>query len=132
MMLGRKINSLIPFRPSAGRQRKKGWKRRRRGDDGLVREERRRFPVWLAKNARLTEAISAELGTARQRSERTAGPARRFKDFTWSALDSGSRPRRVIGKAEWSGEGQRCRYQGHEERRLSRTRTPSYVELRVR
>jgi len=28
--------------------------------------------------------------------------ARRFKDFTWSTLDSWSRTRRVIGKAEWT------------------------------
>jgi hypothetical protein len=57
----------------------------------------------LAKNARLTAAIAAELDAARQQSERTDGPARRFKDFAWSTLDSWSRVRRVIGKAEWTG-----------------------------
>jgi hypothetical protein len=57
----------------------------------------------LAKNARLTAAIAAELDAARRHSERTDGPARRFKDFTWSTLDSWSRARRVIGKAEWTG-----------------------------
>ena len=57
----------------------------------------------LAKNARLTAAIAAELDTARQHSEHTGRPARRFKDFTWSTLDSWSRSRRVIGKAEWTG-----------------------------
>ena len=53
--------------------------------------------------ARLTAAIAAELAAARQHSEQTGKPARRFKDFTWSTLDSWSRTRRVIGKAEWTG-----------------------------
>ena len=64
----------------------------------------------LAKNGRLTAAIAGELAAARQHSEQTGqhseqtgGPARRFKDFTWSTLDSWSRPRRVVGKAEWTG-----------------------------
>jgi hypothetical protein len=34
---------------------------------------------------------------------RTGRPARRFKDFRWSTLDSWSRERRVIGKAEVTG-----------------------------
>jgi len=29
-------------------------------------------------------------------------PARRFKDFSYSTLDSWSRRRRVVGKAEWA------------------------------
>ncbi|MGE4049094.1 MAG: transposase, partial [Acetobacteraceae bacterium] len=33
---------------------------------------------------------------------RTGKPARRFKDFRWSTLDSWSRRRRVIGRAEWT------------------------------
>jgi hypothetical protein len=53
--------------------------------------------------ARLTAAIAAELAAARQHSEQTGKPARRFKDFTWSTLDSWSATRRVIGKAEWTG-----------------------------
>ena len=57
----------------------------------------------LAKNVRLTAEIAAELDVARQHSEQTAKPARRFKDFTWSTLDSWSRSRGVIGKAEWTG-----------------------------
>jgi hypothetical protein len=39
---------------------------------------------------------------ARGAAERTGKPARRFKGFTWSALDSWVHPRRVIGKAEWT------------------------------
>jgi hypothetical protein len=82
-----------------------------RADSGFTREE---LMGWcerngvdylfgLAKNARLTAAITAELDAARQHSERTDKPARRFKDFIWSTLDSWSRSRRVIAEAEWTG-----------------------------
>jgi hypothetical protein len=33
----------------------------------------------------------------------TGRPARRFKDFIWSTLDSWSHERRVVAKAEWTG-----------------------------
>jgi hypothetical protein len=84
-----------------------------RADAGFAREELMRwcehngvdFLFGLAKNARLTAAIAGELAAARQHSEQTGRPARRFKDFTWSTLDSWSRSRRVVAKAEWtSGE----------------------------
>src|SRR3954449_4228674 len=42
------------------------------------------------------------MAAARAAAERTGKPARRFKDFRWSTLDSWSRIRRVIGKAEWT------------------------------
>jgi hypothetical protein len=82
-----------------------------RADSGFAREE---LMSWcerngvdylfgLAKNARLNAAITAELDVARQHSERTGKPARRFKDFIWSTLDSWSRSRRIIAKAEWTG-----------------------------
>jgi len=82
-----------------------------RADSGFARDELMGwcerngvdFLLGLAKNPRLTAAIAAELDDARRHSERTARPARRFKDFTWSTLDSWSRSRRVIGKAEWTG-----------------------------
>ena len=82
-----------------------------RADSGFAREELMGwcerngvdFLFGLAKNARLTSTIAAELDAARQHSERTGKPARRFKDFAWSTLDSWSRPRRVVGKAEWTG-----------------------------
>ncbi len=82
-----------------------------RADSGFAREELMGwcerngvdFLFGLAKNARLTREISAELDAARRHSERAGKPARRFKDFTWSTLDSWSRSRRVIAKAEWTG-----------------------------
>ena len=90
-----------------------------RADSGFAREELMSwceqngvdFLFGRAKNARLTEAIGAELDAARRHSEQTAGPARRFKDFTWSTLDSWSRSRRVIGKAEWTGGAANPRFE---------------------
>ena len=41
--------------------------------------------------------------TAALESIQTGRPARCFKDFTWSTLDSWSRSRRVVGKAEVTG-----------------------------
>jgi hypothetical protein len=82
-----------------------------RGDSGFAREalmawceaNRVDFLFGLARNERLEEAIKAELLMAAVDSIRTGKPARRFKDFTWSTLDSWSRNRRVIGKAEVTG-----------------------------
>ena len=56
----------------------------------------------LARNARLVAEIGAELAAAQEESLRTGKPARRFKDLTWSTLDSWSRSRRVVAKAEWT------------------------------
>ena len=60
------------------------------------------FVFGLARNARLVDEIYVELAQAEEEAERTARPARRFKDFRYSTLDSWSRRRRVIGKAEWT------------------------------
>jgi hypothetical protein len=46
--------------------------------------------------------IEAELAAAKATADSTGRPARRFKDFHWSTLDSWSRRRRVIAKAEWT------------------------------
>jgi hypothetical protein len=92
-------------------QIRRRWPRVRillRGDSGFAREalmvwceaNRVEFLFGLARNERLTEAIKAELTTAALESVRTDRSARCFKDFTWSTLDSWSRSRRVIGKAE--------------------------------
>jgi hypothetical protein len=56
----------------------------------------------LARNRRLVGAIATELAQAQQQSHATGKPARRFRDFRWSTLDSWSRERRVIAKAEWT------------------------------
>jgi hypothetical protein len=82
-----------------------------RGDSGFAREalmawceaNRVDFLFGLARNQRLEAAINTELMAASLDSLRTGRPARRFKDFRWSTLDSWSRERRVIGKAEVTG-----------------------------
>jgi len=82
-----------------------------RADSGFAREALMRwcelnrvdYLFGLARNERLTAAIAAELQEAQQLGERTGKPARRFKDLTWSTLDSWSRARRVVAKAEWTG-----------------------------
>jgi hypothetical protein len=81
-----------------------------RADSGFCREpimawceaNRIDYVFGLARNARLTAEIETEMRGACAEAEKTGKPARRFKDFRWSTLDSWSRTRRVIGKAEWT------------------------------
>ena len=81
-----------------------------RADSGFAREdlmgwcERNRvdFLFGLAKNARLVAEIERALAEAQAESAATGRPARRFRDFRWSTLDSWSRRRRVVAKAEWT------------------------------
>ena len=81
-----------------------------RGDSGFCREalmayceaNRVDYVFGLARNERLAAEIVAEMAAARDEAERRGKPARRFKDFRWSTLDSWSRMRRVVGKAEWT------------------------------
>ena len=56
----------------------------------------------LARNPRLAAMIENELAAAKSASEASGKPARRFKEFSWTTLDSWSRERRVIAKAEWT------------------------------
>ena len=82
-----------------------------RADSGFAREElmawcerhRVDFLFGLAKNARLVAEIAPELAEAQAESTATGQPARRFAEFRWSTLDSWSRRRRVVAKAEWTG-----------------------------
>jgi len=79
-----------------------------RADSGFAREatmawceaHRVDFVFGLARNPRLVEEISIEMAWAEEEAARTGQPARRYKDFRWSTLDSWSRRRRVVGKAE--------------------------------
>ena len=79
-----------------------------RADSGFAREA---LMAWcedngvdylfgLAQNPRLVGEIADELAEAAVESAGTCAPARRFKDFLWTTLDSWSRRRRVVGKAE--------------------------------
>ena len=79
-----------------------------RADSGFAREalmawceaNRVDYLFGLARTARLEAEIAAELAEAAAESQATGRPARRFRDFMWTTLDSWSRRRRVIGKAE--------------------------------
>jgi hypothetical protein len=82
-----------------------------RADSGFAREalmawceaHRVDFLFGLALNDRLVEEIHVELAQAEEAAAHSGKPARRFKDFRWSTLDSWSRRRRVVAKAEWTG-----------------------------
>jgi len=89
-----------------------------RADSGFCREalmawcEQNRVDcvLGLAKNDRLHAEIAPELIEAREDFEATGEPARAFRDFTYQTLDSWSRPRRVIGKAEYLPQGENPRF----------------------
>ena len=95
------------------RQIRARWPRVRillRADSGFAREalmawcEQNRvdFLFGLARNARLVEELAIDLAWVEHEATQTGRPARRFRDFRWSTLDSWSRRRRVVGKAEWT------------------------------
>jgi hypothetical protein len=97
-------------------QIRRRWPRTRillRADSGFAREtlmawremNQVDFVFGLARNARLVEEISVELLQAEAEASATGKPARRFKDFRYATLDSWSRRRRVVAKAD----GQRAR-----------------------
>lgn len=69
----------------------------------MLQNHRVDYLFGLARNTRLTAELEPEMTEARAKAEKTGQPARRFRDFTWSTLESWSRTRRVIGKAEWTG-----------------------------
>lgn len=59
------------------------------------------FVLGLARNPRLERTIASEMEQARIESARTGLPFRSYKDFEYRTLDSWSRTRRVVGKAEY-------------------------------
>jgi hypothetical protein len=89
-----------------------------RADSGFAREElmawceanRVDYLFGLARNRRLLDQIETELTAAAAEHTLTGKPARRFKDFTYTTLDSWSRSRRVIGKAEHLDKGANPRF----------------------
>ncbi len=89
-----------------------------RGDSGFCREHLMRwceannvdFLFGLAKNTRLLRALEPELAQAAEQFAQTGLAARRFKDFSYRTLDSWSRERRVVGKAEHLAKGPNPRF----------------------
>ena len=89
-----------------------------RADSGFCREEimawcennRVDYILGLAKNSRLKEAIAGELEQAKELYEESGEASRVFKDFLYQTLESWSRARRVIGKAEHLEKGSNPRF----------------------
>ena len=89
-----------------------------RGDSGFCREPLMRwceengvdYVLGLAKNVRLVAALQPELALAEQQYKATGHAARVFKDFSYQTLDSWSRTRRVVGKAEHLDKGPNPRF----------------------
>jgi hypothetical protein len=68
------------------------------------------YVFGLARNERLVGAIADDLAAAEIESLAKRGPARRFADFAWRTLDSWSRTRRVVAKAEHLPKGSNPRF----------------------
>lgn len=107
-----------------------------RGDSGFCREH---LMAWceahgvdylfgLAKNSRLLRELAPELAQAAEQFRQTGQPARVFKDFTYSTLESWSRERRVIGKAEQLQQGPNPRFVVTSLRAESFAAQPAYEQ----
>jgi hypothetical protein len=89
-----------------------------RADSGFCRDpiltwcegNRVDYVLGLAQNPRLIAAIAGEQEQARQEFERTKGPARVFAELRYRTLDSWSRERRVVAKAEHLAQGANPRF----------------------
>lgn len=89
-----------------------------RADSGFCREaimawcERNGvdYILGLAQNPRLREAIAQRSDQARQQFEATGQPARVFAELRYQTLDSWSRERRVVAKAEHLARGANPRF----------------------
>jgi len=89
-----------------------------RADSGFCREaimawcERNAvdYVLGLPKNDRLKEEIRPELYEAYENFEATGRASRVYRDFEYQTRESWSRPRRVIGKAEYLPQGENPRF----------------------
>ena len=66
--------------------------------------------LGLARNARLLALLAPALARARERACLCGGRTRELTEFTYRTLDSWSRARRVIGKAEILGDKDNPRF----------------------
>ena len=79
-----------------------------RGDSGFAREAIMKwcedndcyYCLGMAKNTRLKKLLEPEMIKARETACLTGGYACRFDSFTYQTLNTWSRPRRLIGKAQ--------------------------------
>jgi hypothetical protein len=68
------------------------------------------YVFGLARNVRLEAALFAQSAEAERQHLITGMPARVFRDFRYRTLESWSRTRRVVGKAEHTAEGANPRF----------------------
>jgi hypothetical protein len=68
------------------------------------------YVLGLAQNTRLVAMIAAELGQANQQFEATKQPARVFAELRYQTLETWSRQRRVVAKAEHLAKGANPRF----------------------
>jgi hypothetical protein len=89
-----------------------------RGDSGFCREwlmswceaNRVEYLFGVARNPRLRVVIESEMNEARDLHEKSGKAARVYGDFEYRTLESWSRSRRVIGKAEYLDGGENPRF----------------------
>jgi hypothetical protein len=89
-----------------------------RADSGFCREsimawceaEGVDYVLGLARNARLEAQIERSMNRAKKLFEETREPARVYKELCYKTLDSWSRRRRVVAKAEYSRRGDNPRF----------------------
>jgi hypothetical protein len=89
-----------------------------RADSGFAREDlmawcethRVDYVFGLARNSRLLEELAIDMAWAEDEHQKTGEPVRRFKDFRYATLDTWSRRRRVVGKAEHLAKGANPRF----------------------
>jgi hypothetical protein len=94
------------------RKRWSGVKIILRADSGFCREPMMQwcektgvdYVFGLARNSRLVRSIGAELRQAKAESQQTQRPARRFKELVYRTRKSWCRSRRVVAKAEQTGD----------------------------
>lgn len=68
------------------------------------------YVFGVSRNQRLEKALAKQMEQARREHLQTGGPARVFRDFKYRTLNSWSRSRRVVGKAEYLGKGANPRF----------------------
>lgn len=89
-----------------------------RGDSDFSREELMRwceensvdYVFGLAKNNRLIKKISKKLSKSKRRYYANKKPTKRYQDFRYQTLESWSKTRRVVGKAEYLAKGANPRF----------------------
>ena len=86
------------------------------------------YVLGLAQNTRLKALITAEQEQARSEFERTEQPARVFAELEYRTLDSWSRARRVVAKAEHLAKGANPRFVVTSLSATERAAQPLYEE----